>query len=122
MTDCRPVSLISTATVRQIAEESGTGPDKRRFRANVCADLATGGGFAEDGYAGKRIQIGARVILSILDRDPRCKMITLDPDTSEASPEIMRRLARDHETKAGVYAAVLVEGVMYRGDEIALLD
>jgi MOSC domain-containing protein YiiM len=34
----------------------------------------------------------------------------------------MRRVARDHEGKAGVYAAVLVEGMMRAGDEIAVPD
>jgi MOSC domain-containing protein YiiM len=34
----------------------------------------------------------------------------------------MRRLARAHDGKAGVYAAVLVEGTIRPGDEIALLD
>ena len=34
----------------------------------------------------------------------------------------MRRLARSHEGKAGIYGAVLVEGTIRPGDEIALLD
>ena len=49
-------------------------------------------------------------------------MITLDPDTAQPNPEVMRRLARDHEGMAGIYGAVLVEGTIRPGDEIALLD
>ena len=49
-------------------------------------------------------------------------MITLDPDTAQANPEVMRCLARTHDGKAGVYAAVLVEGTIQPGDEIMLLD
>ena len=49
-------------------------------------------------------------------------MITLDPDTAQPNPEVMRRLARDHEGKAGIYGAVLAEGTIRSGDEIALLD
>jgi MOSC domain-containing protein YiiM len=49
-------------------------------------------------------------------------MITLDPDTAEANPEVIRRVARTHDGKAGVYAAVLVEGTIRPGDEIALLN
>jgi uncharacterized protein len=49
-------------------------------------------------------------------------MITLDPDAAEANPEIMRRLARAHDGKAGVYGAALVEGTIGPGDEIALLE
>jgi uncharacterized protein YcbX len=33
MTDCRPVSIISIQTVRQLSEELGVDLDKRRFRA-----------------------------------------------------------------------------------------
>jgi hypothetical protein len=60
--------------------------------------------------------------MAVTDRDPRCKMITLDPDTAQANPEVMRRVAKDHDGTAGVYAAVLVEGVIRAGDAIALLD
>ena len=34
MTDCRPVSLFSVQTARQLGEELGTAVDQRRFRAN----------------------------------------------------------------------------------------
>jgi MOSC domain-containing protein YiiM len=49
-------------------------------------------------------------------------MITLDPHTAEANPEIMRRVARAHDGKAGVYGAVLVEGLIRPADEITLLN
>jgi hypothetical protein len=48
-------------------------------------------------------------------------MITLDPDTGAASPEILRAVARNHGGDAGLYAAMLVEGMIGRGDEIVLL-
>jgi uncharacterized protein YcbX len=122
LTDCRPVSIFSIQTARQLGEELGIDVDKRRFRANVYVDLESGNGFGEDGFVGKRLQIGPKAAIAVMERDPRCKMITLDPNTAEANPEVMRRLARDHDGKAGVYGAVLVEGTIRRGDEIALLD
>src|SRR6266852_6036686 len=39
MTDCRPVSIFSLQSARQLSEETGTRIDKRRFRANVYLDL-----------------------------------------------------------------------------------
>src|SRR3989442_8581818 len=39
MTDCRPVSLLSKQTVRQLGDEVGTALDARRFRANIYVDL-----------------------------------------------------------------------------------
>ncbi|MGI8770720.1 MAG: MOSC domain-containing protein [Acidobacteriaceae bacterium] len=61
-------------------------------------------------------------MIAVLERDPRCKMITLDPDGAGPNPEVMKRLARSHQGYAGVYAAVLVEGVIRPGDAISLLN
>lgn len=122
LTDCRPVSLFSLQTARALGEELGIDVDTRRFRANIYVDLDSAKGFAEDGLVGRTVRIGSKVVLSILERDPRCKMITLDPETGESNPKILRPVAQDHEGKAGVYGAVLVEGTVRRGDEIELLD
>jgi uncharacterized protein YcbX len=122
MTDCRPVSLFSIHTARQLAEELGTSLDKRRFRANIYLNLKSGIGFDEDTLVGRTLRVGAKTTIAVLERDPRCKMITLDPGTGQQNAEVMKQLARAHETKAGVYGAVLVEGTIRPGDEIALMD
>ena len=57
----------------------------------------------------------------VLVSDPRCKMITLDPVDGHASPEVLQTVAKAHEGRVGVYAAVLVEGMVNAGDEITLL-
>lgn len=122
ITDCRPVSLFALQTARQLGEEVGTVLDKRRFRANIYVELDESPGFAEDNFVGRRLQIGAKAVVAVLERDPRCKMITLDPDTGEANPDILRKVARAHGGMAGLYGAVLIEGVVRPGDDIALLD
>jgi hypothetical protein len=122
LTDCRPVSLISLQTVGQIEAESGIPVDKRRFRANVYFNLASGDGFAEDELVGRRLRIGSKAEIMVLERDPRCKMISLDPDTGEHDPKIFRKVAQAHAAFVGVYCAVLVEGVLMQGDAIELLD
>jgi hypothetical protein len=122
LTDCRPISLFSIQTVEQLCGEAGVAADKRRFRANVYVDLASGKGFGEDEFVGRRLRIGAKAVVIVTDRDPRCKMITLDPETAQQNPEVSKRLAKGHEGKAGVYGAVVVEGVIRKGDEIVLLD
>jgi uncharacterized protein YcbX len=122
LTDCRPVSLISPKTIAQLSDEVGTPLDPRRFRANIYADLGTADGFAEDAFVGKRLRIGERVVIAVLDRDTRCKMISLDPDTGEENANVLRQVAKAHDTKAGVYCAVLTEGTVRRGDAIVLVD
>jgi len=122
MTDCRPVSLLSVQSVRQLAEEMGTSVDQRRFRANIYVDFNAAGGFAEDEFVGRSMRIGSKVVISILERDPRCAIITLDPDTGESRPEFLRQVAKAHKGMAGVYGAVLVEGTLRKGDAVELLD
>jgi uncharacterized protein YcbX len=58
----------------------------------------------------------------VLERDPRCKMISLDPETGDHNPAILKQVAKSHEANAGVYCAVLVEGMIKKGDEIEFLD
>jgi uncharacterized protein YcbX len=122
LTDCRPLSMISLQTVRQVGEELDGPVDKRRFRSNVYIDLASGQGFAEDELVGRRVRLGPKAVVAVLERDPRCKMVSLDPDTGEHNPEVLRTVAQAHGAFAGVYCAVLVEGILSVGDSVEVLD
>lgn len=122
MTDCRPISLFSLQTARQLGEEVGSVLDKRRFRANVYLDLGTAGGFAENAFVGRKVRIGRKVVIAIVERDLRCKMITLDPDTAVPTPEILRKVTQDHDRAAGIYGAVLVEGIIRLNDAVEVID
>ena len=122
LTDCRPVSLIGLQTVRQIEEELGGPVDKRRFRANIFCNVASDIGFAEDKLVGRRLRLGPKAEIAVLERDPRCKIMSLDPDTSEHNPAILRKLAEMHRACAGIYCAVLVEGVLSEGDMVEVID
>ena len=120
--DCRPVSLISSQTVTQIRAEVGMTLDQRRFRANINVELSDAAGFGEDAFVGRVLRIGATAVIAVTGRDPRCKMITIGPETAQLSPEIMRGVKNLHDGMAGVYGAVLVEGIVRAGDAITLLE
>jgi len=123
LTDCRPLSLISLSTVQQVESEMGIPIDKRRFRANIYFNFDPGGaGFAENTLVGCRLRIGSSATIMVLERDPRCKMISLDPDTGEHNPEVFRKVAQAHSNFAGVYCAVLIEGLLKKGDLIERMD
>jgi uncharacterized protein YcbX len=122
LTDCRPVSLISLQTIRQIQAELNIPIDKRRFRANVYIDIGSDSGFAEDQLVGSRLRIGSSSVVMVLERDPRCKVISLDPDTGEHNPDVFRKVAQAHDACAGIYCAVLVEGMLAQGDPVELID
>ena len=119
-TDCRPVSLISNATIEYLARELGQAVDPRRFRANIYLDGKHP--FWEDSLVGRTIRIGAEVTLRVLERDPRCRFITLDPETTAPMPGLMKLLDRYHQTRAGVYAAVVCTGEIRLGDQVRLPD
>ncbi len=121
MTDCRPLSLISLQTGQQLAKETGIAIDDRRFRANIHLNLNSGQGFAEDALIGRNLKLGDKVVVTIVERDPRCAMITYDPDTGEATPEILRHVTQHHQRNAGIYAAVIVEGLVKAGDSVVLM-
>jgi hypothetical protein len=122
MTDCRPVSIFSLQSARKLAEETGVRVDKRRFRANIYVDLASAEGFAENELVGRSVRIGPKAVIAILERDSRCVIITLDPDTGEQTPVILKKVAQAHDGMAGVYGAVLVEGMLHKGDPVEPLD
>ncbi len=119
--DCRPVSLFSLSAVAKLGEEVGMTVDKRRFRANFYVEWENQDDpYFEFSLVGKTLKIGDKLEVAIIERDPRCKMITLDPDTSEASPKLLRHIGRNHGGDAGVFAAVLQEGRVNKGDAIFL--
>ena len=49
-------------------------------------------------------------------------MISLDPETGGHDPEVLRKVAQAHGANAGVYCAVLAEGVVAKGDPVEPLD
>ena len=122
ITDCRPLSIFAVQTVKRLGAETGVAVDKRRFRANVYLDLTSSDGFAEDKFVGRSLRIGSKVTVAVLQRDARCMMITLDPDTAEKTPAILKAIAQAHEGMAGVYGAVLTEGMIRKGDSVQLLE
>jgi len=122
ITDCRPLSIFAVQSAKKLGDETGIKIDKRRFRANVYLDLTSSGGFAENEFVGRSLRIGSKVVVSVLERDPRCMMISLDPDTAEKTTAILKQVAQAHEGMAGVYGAVLAEGMIRKGDPVELVD
>jgi MOSC domain-containing protein len=121
MTDCRPISVFSMQSAAQLSEEVSMPLDHRRFRANIYVDVESGQAFQEDKWVGRSIRIGSKVIVSILQRDARCAIITIDPDTANREPAVLKTVTQRHDGMAGVYGAVLVEGTVRKGDPIELL-
>lgn len=121
MTDAYPVSLLGLSTIRALSEETGINLDHRRFRANFYARWEKDAPFFEDELVGRELQIGEEVKVRVVKKDQRCKMITLDPETAESSPEIFEHVSRVHHGCTGVYGAVLTEGIVQSNGPIYLV-
>jgi uncharacterized protein YcbX len=122
ITDCRPLSIFAVQTAEKLGKETGVPVDKHRFCANIYVDLISSEGFAEDKFVGRSLRVGSKLTVAVLQRDARCMMITLDPDTAEKTPAILKAVAQAHEGMAGVYGAVLVEGTIRKGDPVEMLN
>jgi len=119
--DARPVSIFSVSAAAKLGEELGMHIDKRRFRANFYVEWENQDDpFFENSLLGKTLKIGEWLEVMIIERDPRCEMITLDPDTAEDTPKLLQHLARKHGGDAGVFAAVIKRGRVNKGDPIFL--
>ena len=121
MTDCRPIALLSIQTLDQLGRELGMAVAAERFRANILLDLSATSGFGEDHFVGGTLQIGSTVQLAVKERDPRCRIITLDPVSGAMLPALMTRLARHHDGRAGIYAVTVQPGRIAEGDPVWLL-
>jgi MOSC domain-containing protein len=121
MTDARPVSIFSSATISALSEEANLDLDARRFRANFYVEWKNDAPFFEDSLVGRELQIGELAALQVVKKDQRCVMITLDPETAVSAPQVLARVSRNHEGCAGVYAAVLREGIVRVEDPIYLI-
>jgi uncharacterized protein YcbX len=118
--DCQHISIFSLATGRALAEESGSSIDPRQFRANVYIEPASGHAFEEEQWAGRVLRIGDHVLAAVTNRDPRCMMINLNPDTVTQDPRVLRTVAQAHDGQIGMYANVVRGGVVRVGDQLEI--
>ncbi len=115
--DAAPLHILGEPSIAALADSIGTDLDRRRFRANILVEPATGAPFEEDTWIGKRLTIGEAVIEVIVNTE-RCVLTTLDPDTAERDPRVLKALATSRENLFGVYARVLRPSWIATGDAI----
>jgi uncharacterized protein YcbX len=118
MTDAYPISVFGLGTIRALSGEAGLSLDPLRFRANFYVQWNTDEPFFEDSLVGRELRIGETVTIRVVKKDERGVMITLDPETAEAAPVVLEKVAREHEGCAGVYGAVLREGIVRTNDPV----
>lgn len=121
LTDCRPIALLSSDTVAQLSAELQRPVDARRFRANIVLSFNhVERGFAEDALVGQTLRLGQTAMLRVTERDPRCRIVTLDPATAEADPTLMKHLDRRHDGRLGIYGTTVAPGPLRVGDPVTV--
>lgn len=111
--DAAHVLIVNLATIQMFALEAGMAIDPRRFRANLYVEGLEPE--AELRWLGRVIRAGDAE-LEVVDRCERCKVITMDPDTTDATPELLRILVEKHDERLGMYCRVVRPGRVAVGD------
>ena len=117
--DTFPLSLITTQTIDKIGELVGDPLDVQRFRPNILVDADADVPFAEDGWVGCVLHLGS-VRMRVDKRDSRCVVITIDPETGESNPAVLRAVADERQGCLGVYGSTVEPGRIAVSDAVLI--
>ena len=94
------------------------GHDVRRLRPNILLGGVDAG--EEATWAGHALRIGDALIGVHSPRD-RCVVTTVDPDSGDRDPDVLRRINRDFGGKLALNCWVIEPGTISLGDEARLV-
>jgi uncharacterized protein YcbX len=117
------ISVISSATVREIGRLAETIADVRRFRPNIVVRSTRAVPFEEDQWVGGVLTFGDAddaPAVTVTMRDLRCAMVNIDPDGGSPAPEVMKACVRANENNAGIYGTVTRIGYLAVGHTVVL--
>jgi uncharacterized protein YcbX len=115
------VSVITSATVADLAALASRRPDVRRFRPNILIASARNVPFEEDDWVGGTLCFGDAqegAAIGVTHRDERCSMVNFDPDSARSDPGVLKAIARTRDNRAGIYAAVVRRGRVAVGQPV----
>lgn len=111
--DVLPLLVATDGAVREF------GRDVRRLRPNIVVGGTVG--MEETTWPGSELRIGdAEIYLDSLR--PRCPMTTVDPDTLERDPQVLRDIGRRFGGRLALNADVIRPGTIRVGDVVTRLD
>lgn len=117
------ISVIGSATVREIGRLANTSADVRRFRPNLLVRPTGDLPFEEDDWVGGVLTFGDAddpPAVAVTRRDLRCAMVNIDPDGGSSAPAVMKACVRANESHAGIYCSVTRTGQLTAGQRIVL--
>lgn len=123
--DSHAVSIVSSASVRELARRAGrTEPlDPRRFR--MLVEVEGTAPHEEDRWVGRDVRVGEAVV-RVVRQDPRCVVTTQDPETGIPDFPTLKAIRAyrgegDDGVPFGVYADVVRPGRVRVGDVVSPL-
>ena len=124
-----PVHIITTSTLRELQKACPTGEIAvQRFRPNIIVEHPDAG-FVENHWVGREVAVGSEVRLRVTIPCPRCVVPTLPRENLNLDPAILRTISERNRVNLGdygdlpcigVYAEVICEGNIQRGDTVQL--
>lgn len=93
------------------------GRDVRRLRPNIL--IGGVDGLDERGWPGAQLHIG-RLVVHLDSLRGRCPMTTVDPDTLDRDPEVLRDIGRRFGGRLALNADVMRPGTIAVGDPVVL--
>jgi hypothetical protein len=129
--DFAAIHLLTTSTIATLKRAYPAGQfDLRRFRPNILVDTSEEG-LPENGWVGRRIEVGNDVVLEVVIPCPRCVMTMLPQGHLPLDSGILRTAARENNVmigplnqkmpSVGVYAKVISGGDVRHGDSVRLI-
>jgi uncharacterized protein YcbX len=114
------VSILNRASLRAVAEKVGCDLDPRRFRGNIVVDGLDP--WAELALVGRQIRCGEAVL--VVDAPIiRCSNVDVDPDTGDASVQVLRTVGTSPGKGCfGMVARVVAPGRIAVGDAASVID
>jgi uncharacterized protein YcbX len=120
--DIAPLSLISSGTVDALGAALDLPLDHRRFRPTIYVQTPVGAPFPEDAWVGRTLVFGEDAVrMRATERDLRCKMITIDPETAALEPRVLREVVQTRQEGAGIYGHPEKAGILQVGMPVRLL-
>lgn len=122
--DVEPITLVSEASVAELAARGGHGGelDARRFRMSF--ELAGCEPFEEDTWEGLEVTIGG-IRVQVVGQVPRCRVTNQDPLTGRRDWNTLAQIARFRPRipeggglPFGMYARVVRSGRVHVGDPV----
>ncbi|MBI2254997.1 MAG: MOSC domain-containing protein [Proteobacteria bacterium] len=119
--EASPCHLLTTATLRRLAEEHPSGNfAPARFRPNIMLNAGAAAGFLEQDWLGSQVRIGGATF-DVNDVCKRCALTTRAQGDLPDDPGILHSTIAN-KTIAGVYGTVASQGTVRVGDVVRVVE